>query len=655
MKQARTVPERVEGSIIGAAEHVQRLAAIIEHSSVAVLSATLDGVITSWNPAAERIFGYSGAEILGRSTASLVPRERSDEERAIVQRLTSGQLLEPRETVRVRKSGQRFPAVITFSPIREGSAVTGVSQIIYDRTIEEASERGEEGVRWFTNMLLESLPGIVYLYTEHGQFLRWSRSFETVSGYSAAEVSRMQPLDFFEPEFQPLVRSRIAVALREGDAYVEAPFLSKDGRTTPYYFTGRRVAFNGMTCVVGMGIDISERIRAYEALRKSEERYRTTLESILEGCQLLDFSFRYLYLNDTAAVHNRRPNSELLGRTMLECWPGMEATSVFKMLKRCMDQRVGEHAEVDFVFPDGGTGWFDVRAQPVPEGLFVLSIDISDRKRAELALRDLNENLEHKVAERTRDLKAATERAESADRLKSAFLATMSHELRTPLNSILGFTGMLLQGLPGPLNPEQLKQLGMVQSSARHLLDLINDVLDVSKIEAGQLELRLAPYDMRASIEKVVVSMTPLAERKGLALIAKVAPGVELMYGDCRRVEQIMLNLVNNAIKFTDHGSVTLCADLVANETSVRIRIVDTGIGIKPRDLAALFQPFSQLDIGLERQHEGTGLGLAICKRLSELLGGSIRVESQWGEGSTFEVVLPLHAKGRDTCSKKSS
>lgn len=655
MTQLPKAQERVSDSVIRAAPHAQHWAAIIEHSSAAVLSATLDGIITSWNPAAERMFGYSAAEIVGRPTTILVPRERSDEERVIVQRLRSQEPLEPRETVRVRKDGRQFPATILFSPILESGALASVSQIIRERSSEQAAEAAEHPAHVFTNMLLESLPGIVYLYTEDGQFLRWNRSFEVVSGYSAAEVSRMQPTDFFEPEHQPLVASRIAAALRDGLAYVEAPFLSKDGRTTPYHFTGKRVAFNDVTCVVGMGIDISERVRAYDALRKSEARYRTTLESILEGCQLLDFSFRYLYLNEAAAVHNRRPNAELLGRTMLECWPGMEATPVFKMLKRCMERRIGEHSEIEFAFPDGGTGWFDVRAQPVPEGLFVLSIDITDRKRAERALRDINENLEQKVADRTRDLKAATERAESADRLKSAFLATMSHELRTPLNSILGFTGMLLQGLPGPLNPEQLKQLGMVQSSARHLLALINDVLDVSKIEAGQLELRLAPYDLRASIQKVVQSMIPFAERKGLALIAKVAPEVELMYGDCRRVEQIMLNLINNAIKFTDRGSITLCADVMAAEAAVHIRVVDTGIGIEPDDLAALFQPFRQIDTGLERQHEGTGLGLAICKRLSELMGGSISVDSRWGKGSTFEVVLPLDAKGPRTWTEKSS
>lgn len=494
--------------------------------------------------------------------------------------------------------------------------------------------------RDFVTMLLESLPGILYLYTSDGRFLRWNRSFELVSGYSAEEIGRLHPTDLFAPEHKPIVRERIARALDEGIAWVEAPFLHKNGSSTPYMFTGRRVLYEGKVCVVGMGIDISERVRAHEALKRSEERVRGTLDSILEACQLLDFDWRYLYLNETASLHNRRPNSELLGRTMLECWPGIEATPVFGMFKRCLEQRVPLHGEIDFTFPDGHLGWFDVRVQPVPEGMFILSIDITERKRAEIALRELNESLENKVEERTRELMLARERAESADRLKSAFLATMSHELRTPLNSIIGFSGILLQQLPGPLNPEQLKQMSMVQASGRHLLELINDVLDVSKIEAGQLEVRRAAFDLCASVERVVATVRPLAQKKGLTIHMELRQASIPLYSDHRRVEQVLLNLLNNAIKFTDSGSVRVIAECRAS--TVNVSVADTGIGIKPENLSLLFQPFRQIDSGLERQHEGTGLGLAICRRLSGLLGGSIEVTSEWGAGSVFTLSLPL-------------
>ncbi|MFZ5918266.1 MAG: PAS domain-containing protein [Chloroflexota bacterium] len=248
--------------------------------------------------------------------------------------------------------------------------------------------------------------------------------------------------------------------------------------------------------------------------------------------------------------------------------------------------------------------------------------------------------LEQRVAQRTAELAVAKERAEAADRVKSVFLATMSHELRTPLNSIIGFTGVMLQGLVGSLNPEQNKQLGMVQNSARHLLALINDVLDISKIEAGQLEVAREPFDLRAAVERVVEAVAPLAEKKGLTLATELGPEVGQIVSDRRRVEQVLLNLVNNAVKFTDAGQVQVGCHVAGDRLVTRV--IDTGIGIKPEDMASLFEPFHQIETGLSRQHEGTGLGLSICKRLVELLGGEIGVESEPGAGSTFTFTLPV-------------
>ena len=270
-----------------------------------------------------------------------------------------------------------------------------------------------------------------------------------------------------------------------------------------------------------------------------------------------------------------------------------------------------------------------------PAGLVGVIVDITPMKETQAALR------------------VAMEVAEAADQIKSAFLATMSHELRTPLNSIIGFTGILLQELAGPLNAEQGKQLGMVRDSARHLLALINDVLDISKIEAGELPIASEAFDLARSIEKVIAIATPLADKKGLALRVTVNQDVGQVVNDARRVEQVLLNLLSNAIKFSESGSVVLQAELLdgfrldpqrPGVPAVRLRVADCGMGIKPEDMALLFVPFRQIDSALSRKHEGTGLGLAISRRLVELMGGTIEAQSEWGRGSTFTVTLPLQA-----------
>lgn len=518
----------------------------------------------------------------------------------------------------------------------------------------ELAEQKVASERLFTATMIESLPGIVYFYRQDGRFLRWNRGFEQVTGFSADEIAAMHPLDFCAPEDRQLVEQRITQVFFEGAASVEATIVSKTGQAIPYLLTGSRIVYDGHPCLLGIGVDISSIWEAEKSLRQAEARYRTTLDSILEACQLLDFDWCYLYLNHAAAVQNRRPNAELLGRRMQDAWPGIESTAGFAMFRRCMDERRPDHAEVRFGFPDGRFAWFDLRVQPVPEGIFILSIDITERHHAEQALRELNESLEHTVAQRTSELQLALERAESADRLKSAFLASMSHELRTPLNSVIGFTGLLLQGLAGPLNEEQNKQLGMVQGSSRHLLALINDVLDISKIEAGQLDVRAASFDLCESIERVTASVRPMAKAKGLALEVLVPERPLNMFSDQRRVEQILLNLLNNAIKFTERGAVTLVARRGGMDDNdsfaapgdqagfVHVQVRDTGIGIRPEDLQTLFLPFRQIDTGLSRQYEGTGLGLAICRRLAEMLGGAVQVESCWGQGSVFKMSLPL-------------
>jgi len=258
-----------------------------------------------------------------------------------------------------------------------------------------------------------------------------------------------------------------------------------------------------------------------------------------------------------------------------------------------------------------------------------LDREVTERKRAEEDAKKYAEQLEQ-----------ANIRLQEMDRLKSVFLASMSHELRTPLNSIIGFTGIILQGMSGEVNEEQRKQLTMVKNSASHLLSLINDVLDISKIEAGKVELSLEEFSLDGVVREVVEPLSPTASEKGLEVLTEVPEDITL-FSDRRRVKQVLMNFVSNAVKFTDQGSVRIAARVLGDD-NLEVRVIDTGVGIKKEDMKKLFQPFQQIDVSLTKKHEGTGLGLYLTKRLVALLGGDISAKSQYGRGSEFTFIVPL-------------
>jgi len=631
------------------------------------------------------------------------------------------------------------------------------------------AERTLRSEKLFSDTMIESMPGILYFYDSAGRFLRWNRNFEFVSGYSTEEIARMHPLDFFRGDDRLRVEQRIAEVFATGESSLEAAFVAKDGTTTPYFFTGRRVAYECGSCLVGMGIDISDRRRAESRLMESEQKYRELVEHANSIILRWTSEGRITFLNEFGQRFFGYTADEIVGRSVMETIvPPSESGG------RDLQQLMGEICAAPETFEqninenlrrNGERVWISwtnrILRDAQGRALEILSIgtDITARKRAETALHEAElrfhtlfeqtpvgvvvidpvdasiiecneqaarqlgyttnelcrlkiahidaiethdvtrqrldrllavERIEFETRHRTKSgeirdvfvsgriielsgrkvvhcvfvditerLRMESERqkrfrAEAADRIKSAFLATMSHELRTPLNSIIGFTGIILQGLAGPLNPEQSKQLSMVRTSARHLLALVNDVLDISKIEAGQLEVAREPFDLRKSITKVIALIKPQADAKGLEMHVELAAGVGQGVSDERRFEQILLNLLSNAIKFTESGEIKLAAELVADfkrtetaevEPAIRLRVSDTGMGIKPEDLLHLFQPFRQIDSGLSRNHEGTGLGLAICRRLAALMGGEIHAESQWGKGSTFSVTLPLRGQ----------
>jgi protein-histidine pros-kinase len=276
---------------------------------------------------------------------------------------------------------------------------------------------------------------------------------------------------------------------------------------------------------------------------------------------------------------------------------------------------------------DGSEFPVEISLSPLRTGTETLALsairDVTDRKRIEQALTEKNVELEKAIL------------------VKDRFLASMSHELRTPLNAILGFTGTLLMQLPGPLTPDQQKQLATIQRSAKHLLSLINDLLDLAKIESGKIELAREPVQSRAVVEDVLAALRPLAEAKNLTLSAhSTGPELVLMTNP-RALKQILVNLTANAIQFTERGSVRLEQGPLNMDGSpaVEFLVTDTGVGIRPEDHPKMFEPFSQLD---PSRREGSGLGLHLSRKLAELVGARIDFESEFGSGSRFRLTVPL-------------
>ncbi len=267
-------------------------------------------------------------------------------------------------------------------------------------------------------------------------------------------------------------------------------------------------------------------------------------------------------------------------------------------------------------------------------------------------LKQASDELERKIQAATADIAQQNEllrrqaiELEQASQLKSQFLANMSHEFRTPLNAMLGYTSMLLQGVAGPIEPPVKRQLGRIESNGRHLLTIINEILDISRIEAGRMPQQISRFKVTDLISEVRSELEPIIIRSRLSVTMQIEKDLPIVSSDRQKVKQILLNFLSNALKFTHHGSVTLAAVRSARDKTITLSVTDTGIGIAPADQDKIFEDFRQLDNSPTRAYGGTGLGLSICRRLAQMLNGRIAVESQVGRGSTFTLTLPL--KGR--------
>ena len=583
----------------------------------------------------------------------------------------------------------------TLRTIRPGRART--RRLLQDHAHLEQAEAALRESQTMLRLVLDAIPVRVHWKDVRSVYRGCNRRFaQDAELGSPEELVGKTDFDLPWARFAEYYRGKDAEVLASGEPLIEY----EQARTTS---TGQlrwlrqsklplRGAEGDIIGVLTAYEDVTDRKAAADALQESERKYRELVEHANSIILRMSREGVITFVNEYGQHFFGFTADELVGRPVVgTIVPAAEdgGRDLRALLEGiCADPERYRLNVNENVCRDGRRAWVAWTNKAVVDeegalaGVFCVGSDITEQRQAEQALRRARQELEDRVVERTAELSlanaalrdeievhqrasaeivrlngdlearaaelaAANARLQELDRLKSEFLATMSHELRTPLNSIIGFTGILRQGMAGPINAEQVKQLGMVQASARHLLSLINDVLDLSRIEAGKIELDQLPFDLAGVVAEVEASCHPALVQKGLVFRAEFPAGGLELVADRKRCLQVLLNLVGNAVKFTERGEIHVAG--WREEDRLRVTVADSGIGIRPEHLGMLFEAFRQVDGSARRVYEGTGLGLYLTRKLLGMMGGEISVESVLGQGSRFTFTLPARPQPAET------
>ncbi len=670
-----------------------RLAAIVESSDDAIISKSIDGIVTSWNRGAERLLGYSAEEMIGRPLLDTFPKDRVQEEAFILDRIRRNESVEHFETVRMHKSGREIDVSVSIAPVLDTDGrVVGISSIARDITAHKqfAAERARAETR-ATTVLNTVHDGIIAI-DEKGTVSTFNKAAEKIFGYSSdeivgANVSALMP----QPD-----QTRHAGYLRRyketGNASIigsgrEVVGQRKDQTLVPLELSVNEMWLDGERSYIGLLRDISDRKAAEAALAEKTHELEAAARVDRIGARVLvalntqddstapaaevlrvlaeEGGYRplaFFEYNETQETLHRVAASSLSPGTQkrLAMGEGLVGEAAERRKPLFMDPPPNGDFKLDT-----GVGSLEVAtlfAIPLLHHDKLLGViaggtqtRLSEKERGWLthiagqtavglhAIRQFREvkMLSAQLNERSLKVEAQNRELAQASRMKSEFLASMSHELRTPLNAIIGFSEAMKDGLLGPLETEQHEYIVEICESGRHLLSLINDILDLSKVEAGKMELCLEQVDLRSLVGNALTIMKERASKGAVSLNHSIATDITSVEADGRKLRQVVYNLLSNAVKFTAKGG-KVQVNVTREKDQVVIAVIDSGIGIREKDLNRLFQPFVQLDGGIARRFEGTGLGLVMVKRLVELHGGNIHVQSRFRAGSTFTVKIPL-------------
>lgn len=398
--------------------------------------------------------------------------------------------------------------------------------------------------------------------------------------------------------------------------------------------------------------EASERKLAKKALEESEERFKDYAASASVWFWELGPDLKFIYISERFLELVELKREDIIGKTRKELAvannPDIDTEQWKQHIEDLENHRPFKYHTYKVKKKSGQWIWISVSGIPVFgsnnefKGFRGSGSDVSAMIEAQLELKDLNSSLEKRVNERTHQVISEKERAELASRAKSEFLANMSHELRTPLNSIIGYSETLSQGIFGPVgSPKNLEYIQDIHNSGQHLLELISDILDISKIEAGEVEIDNSEFDLAVIAYAAIRMIKERASQNGVEIISSLEDHKWMARGDVRQFKQIILNLLANAVKFTDPGGEVLIDGTKTSDGGLQIKISDTGVGISKEDMKVVLEPFGQAGSSYTRNHEGTGLGLPIVVSLVKLHGGEFAIESEEGKGTTVTITLP--------------
>jgi PAS domain S-box-containing protein len=595
--------------------YIRRMASIIESSDDAIISTDLEGVITSWNPGAERMYGYAADEMIGQSVSPLIPPENMHEVTHIEAKIRNGETLRRHETVRVRKDGSNFPVSLTLSPIRNTKGeIIGLSSI--GREISE-QKRTERYVRMMASIVEASEDAILSTNLD-GIITSWNPAAERTYGYSADEAIGQIGWKLIPPDRKDELQTFLDSA-RNGQqlSQVETVRVRKDGVAIPVSISGSPIHDDG-GAVVGMVLvvrDISEQKRNAEHARM----WASIVESSDDAINGADLNGIVTNWNAAAERMFGYSAEEIVGQSVSLIIPAENKAELDFSLTRIEGGQKMETFETTRVGKDGRVIPVSLTISPIRDakgaviGSSAIARDISEQKRAARRLQKANE-------------------------LRNEFVAMVVHDVRSPATSISGFAHLLLDRWNFIDEDTKLEHLKVIARNTEHLVQFVEDVLQIARIEAGGFDFNIRPFDIRALAQKAILDMAGSGNERRFELVA--AEKIPLVMGDEERQSEILMNLLSNAVKFSSANQ-PVTIGLSSRHGEVEVAVTDHGSGIAQEDQTKLFQKFGRVAQPEGQKVPGTGLGLYICKTMVEAQGGRIWCESTIGKGSTFAYTIP--------------